>query len=74
MDLDIMGSIFSRLARDMCLGKRKVVFLGDNSVYHPETLQANLTNIKLVFLPKNTALRLQPLDNGIIKNFNHKYR
>ena len=58
----------------MYLEKLKVVLSGDNATCFPETLQANLTNIKFVFLPKNKTSQLQPLDAGIIRNFKHKYR
>ena len=60
--------------RKMCLEKHKVVLFWDSATCHTETLQASLTNIKLVFLPKNTTLQLQPLDPSVIKNFKHKFR
>ena len=47
----------------MCLEKCKVVLFWDNASCHTETLQADLTNIKVVFLRKNTTSRLQSLED-----------
>ena len=69
-----MESILSRLDRKMYLEKLKVVLSLDNATCFPETLQENLTNIKLVFLPKNKTSWLPPLDPGIIRSFKNKYR
>ena len=74
MNLDIMESILQRLDRRMNQVTRKVILFWDNATCHPETAQASLKNIKLVFLPKNTTSQLQPLDASIIRNFKHKYR
>ena len=54
--------------------KRKVILFWYNATCHPETAQAGLKSIKLVFLPKNATSQLKPLDAGIIRNFKHKYR
>ncbi|XP_052792208.1 tigger transposable element-derived protein 6-like [Mya arenaria] len=51
---------------------RIVVLLLDNATSHPSDL--NLTHVKLVFLPANTTSKLQPLDQGIIKNMNQFYK
>ena len=67
MNSDLMETILHSLDRKMSAENRNVVLFLDNATRHPETLQPTLTNIKLVFLPKNTTSRLQPLDAGIIR-------
>ena len=52
----------------------KVLLVLDNASPNPETLQGNLKNIKLVFIPKNTTSQLQLCDAGVIRNFKVKYR
>ena len=74
MNSDIMESILQRLDRRMNQEKGKVILFWDNVTCRPETAQAGLKNIKLVFLPKNVTSRLPPLDAGVIRNFKHKYR
>ena len=61
--LDILNKINQKLARQ----KRKVILFLDNVSSHSQDLVGKFSNIKVVFLPKNTTSRLQPLDAGIIK-------
>ena len=44
---------------------RKIILFLDNVSCHPETLQSNLTNMRLIFLLKCTMSCLQPFDAGI---------
>lgn len=51
---------------------RRVLLIVDNCPAHPKI--ANLTAIRINFLPPNTTALTQPLDQGIIQNIKQKYR
>ena len=74
MQIDIIEKVLEKLNYIMKLKNRNVLLFLDNAPVHPENLMGKYSNIKIVFLPKNTTSRLQPLDAGIIKNFKVKYR
>ena len=74
MQINIMENVLDKLNSKMKVEKRNVLLFLDNAPVHPEGLQCKYSNIKVVFIPKNTTSRLQPLDAGIIKNFKLKYR
>jgi hypothetical protein len=72
MNTDIFGKMMSKL-NDRFIGeKRKVIIFVDNFVCHMKS--GNYSNIKLMFLPKNTTSLLQPCDAGIIKCIKQDYR
>ena len=68
MTSEIMEDMLSKFNRKMSREGRNVLLLIDNV----PSLE-KFSNIKMVFLPKNTTSRLQPLDAGIIKNFKVHY-
>ena len=74
MTAETMTSVLGKTNRQMEVSKRKIILFMDNAPCHPESLSERYSNIKVVFLPKNTTSRLQPLDAGIIRNFKLKYR
>ena len=53
----------------MAAAKGNILFFMDNAPCHPENFVVSYSNMKVVFLPKNTTSRLQSLDAGIIRNF-----
>ena len=52
-----MSDMLERLDRKMKMQDRNVVLFLDNATSHQESIKKNLSNIKLVFLPKNTTSR-----------------
>ena len=74
MKIDIVEKVLDKLNYIMNLENRNVLLFLDNPPVHPEDLVGKYSNIKIVYLPKNTISRLQPLDASIIKNFKVKYR
>ena len=51
---------------------RKFVLLVDNCPAHPSI--DNLVSTELIFLPPNTASKLQPMDQGIIRSLKSHYK
>ncbi len=43
-------------------------------MHHRIKQKKSYTNFQLIFLPKKTIAKLQPLDAGIIRSFKTKYR
>ena len=48
-------------------------FFIHNAPSHLGSLIACFSHVKIVFLPENTTSKLQPLNTGVIKNFNVFY-
>ena len=74
MASEIFETVLSKFNRKRVFENRKVILFLDNATCHPESMDDKFFNIKIVFLPKITTSRLQPLDAGIIRNFKVKYR
>ena len=51
---------------------RKIVLIVDNCPAHPAV--DGLKAIELVFLPPNTTLKSEPMDQGVIRSLKAKYR
>ena len=74
MDSELMEEILRTLNRKCAAEDRKILLFIDNAPSHPESFIDCFSHVKIVFLPKNTTSKLQPLDAGIIKNFKVFYR
>ena len=74
MRIEIMEDVLRLADRNVQLECRKIILFVNTPRFHPETLQNNFKNIKLIFLLKCTTSRLLPLDAGIIRTFKCRYR
>ena len=74
MNSDIMFDVPTKTNKILAQQKRNVVLFLDNVSSHPPEHSKKFSDIKVIFLPKNTTSHLQPLDAGIIKNFKVQYR
>ena len=74
MDSELMEEILRTFNRKCAAEDRKILLFIDNAQSHPESFIDCFSHVKIVFLPKNTTSKLQPLDAGIIKNFRVFYR
>ena len=74
MTSEVMEAVLARFNGKLILEDRKVILFLDNATCHPEYMIRQFSQIKIVFLPKNTTSTLHPLDAGITQNFKIKYR
>ena len=73
MESGILEEILQKLNRQLKKDNRRILLFMDNAPCHPEDLEDKFTQVQVIFLPKNTTSRLQPLDLGIIQTFKLKY-
>ena len=71
MTSQIFNSYVSKWNKQLVRENRKILLLIDNCPSH--TINS-LSNIKVIYLPKNTTSVLQPCDQGIIKCIKGRYR
>ena len=69
-----MEEILRTLNRKCAAEDHKILLFIDNAPRLPESFSDCFSHVQIVFLPKNTTSKLQPLDAGIIKNFQVFYR
>lgn len=63
-----------KLDKKMGQEKRKIALIVDNCPAHPVHVKSKLKNIELIFFPPNLTSKLQPMDQGVIKNLKLYYR
>lgn len=72
MKSEIFANWLTNVDKEMIKKKKKILMFIDNCTAHGDV--PKLKNVKVEFLPPNTTSKLQPLDQGVIKNFKVLYR
>ncbi|KAG0441492.1 Tigger transposable element-derived protein 4 [Dictyocoela muelleri] len=72
MNKKIFENWLSSLDKNFIAQNRKILMILDNASCH--LIPHKFKNIELIFLPKNTTSKVQPLDQGIIRSFKNKYK
>ena len=70
MSSDIFEKIILEFDKKMKFKNKRVLLFLDNHSTH--LISHDLSNVKLIYFPPTTSV-LQPLDQGIIRNFKHFY-
>ena len=70
MTMPIFTKLLNSLNNKMWQQNCNIIMFQDNCSSHPHL---QLSNIKLVFYPKNTTSRLQVMDQGVITNLKENY-
>ena len=72
MDSEIFTSRIKQLDRTIIAGEGNIALIMDKFPTQPHV--EGLEAIELLFLLLNTTLRLQPMDQGVIRTLKAKYR
>lgn len=74
MTSKIFENFVLNLDRIMRNQHRKIALFIDNCPSHPKLMETKLSNVQLFFFPPNMTSKLQPMDQGVIKNIKVHYR
>ena len=72
MTREIFEDWLLKLDKKICKQNRKILLFIDNCTVHNSI--PLMENVKVIFFPPNMTSVVQPIDQGIIKNFKHFYR
>lgn len=71
---EVMADVLSKLNGLLKRHDTQILLFMDYAPCHPERLKGQFSNINVVFLSKNTTLKTQPLDAGVIASWKVQYR